>query len=143
MPDDLREAAQATTVDEAMAEVRERTGPLPEPSDEEKALCVEGECGGCIICYGPGVPVFGPRTVIALADEIDRLRAALADGVAAGPQATPGQVLWEGETSADGVQGPPLAPGWSILNRAVEVPPGTSVRVVAADGAPQPDVTAP
>lgn len=64
-------------VAEALAEVRDRTGPPPEPTPEQKSLCADGECGGCIICYGPGIPVFGPSTVIALADEVDRLSALL------------------------------------------------------------------
>lgn len=72
MPDPTQSVA------EALAEVRERTGPPPEPTPEQKALCADGECGGCIICYGPGVPVFGPGTVVALADEVVRLSALLA-----------------------------------------------------------------
>lgn len=55
--------------------IRERLAPPPRPTVEQRDVCAAGECGGCVVCWGPPIPVFGPATVGVLLAHMDRLTA--------------------------------------------------------------------
>lgn len=55
-----------------------------EPTAEDVELCQSGECGGCFVCYGRPMLMFGEGDVRLLLAEIERLRA----GVSPQPEIT-------------------------------------------------------